>query len=585
MAFSPDFLEELHARNDIVEFIGQSVPLKRAGRTYKGLCPFHNEKTPSFVVYPENGSFYCFGCQKGGDIITYVMEAEHLSYREAVQELASRAGMPMPEEKDDGSARLKLDILSANREAARFFHRQLNEESGAAARAYLRGRALTDSTIVRFGIGYAPDSWQALYDHLRAQGFSDEVVTQAGLCASGRKGGCYDIFRNRVMFPIIDIRGNVVAFGGRRLNENDRAKYVNTSDTPVYKKSRNLYALNIAKANADRRIIIAEGYLDVISLHQASFSCAVAALGTALTPEQAHLIRQYADEVVLCYDSDEPGQKATRRAIEVLKPTGALLRVITVENAKDPDEYIKKFGAESFSKLIERSGTSVEYELEKAARRVELEAAAGKVEYMQAACAVLARLTSAPEIELYANKVAGTLGISAASVMVQVEEMRKKEQFRSRKQQQAELDRSMSDAFRNFKGDKTGETPAAFHTEQRLLTLLCTNPDYVAPVRAVLTEQNFAGADMGSVFAAICRLSDESSFSGYTSLSGAVSDYLYSQLAMWIASSSGFNATVKDALFLADKLKKLKSKPSAADVGSITPEELMRLVKQNNSGV
>ena len=579
MALSPDFLEELHERCDIVDVVGASVPLKRAGRTYKGLCPFHNEKTPSFVVYPETRSFYCFGCQKGGDVISFVMDEEHLSYLEAVKQLAARAGMNMPEDTDDRAAKIKTEILAANREAARFFHLMLNSDSGKEARAYLRRRELRDDTIVRFGVGYAPDSWGSLTDHLISKGFKADVLTEAGLCAKGRHG-LYDIFRNRVMFPIIDVRGNVVAFGGRRLNENDRAKYVNTQDTPVYKKSRNLYALNIAKSNTGRKMIIAEGYLDVISLHQASFSNTVAALGTALTPEQAHLLRQYADEIVLCYDADEAGQKATRRAIELLKPAGVLVKVVTVENAKDPDEYIKKFGSESFAKLLDRSGTSVEYELQKIKQRVDLTQPAGRVEYLKAASAVIARIGSRPEAEVYAAKVAEDAGISQQSVMIQCDELRKKQRERDQRAEQGELTKNIGETFKNFKGDKQQETPAAFYTEQRLFAVLCANPDYINAIKGIISPADFLSSDMAAVYAAIVEKNEAGSFGGYSSLGGEISEYMFSQLAMWLAAASDVNFTPQDAVFLAEKIKKQKSRLSESDVQGLSPDELMELINK-----
>lgn len=577
MAFSHDFIDELHERCDIVEVINSSVPLKRAGRTYKGLCPFHNEKTPSFVVYPDTRSFYCFGCQKGGDVVSFVMEQEHLGYVEAIKELAGRAGIAVPNDGDDKISKLKTEVLAANREAARFFHKQLNSDGGKTARLYLRKRELTDDTIVHFGIGFAPDSWNSLFDHMKASGFSTETLTAAGLCAKG-KNGYYDIFRNRIMFPIIDVRGNVVAFGGRRLNEEDRAKYVNTQDTPVYKKSHNLFALNIAKTNQDRRIIIAEGYLDVISLHQASFTCAVAALGTALTPEQAHLIRQYADEVVLCYDSDEAGQKATKRSIEILKPTGVLVKVITVENAKDPDDYIKQFGAESFSKLLDGSGTAVEYQLKKAVANVDIKTPAGKVEYLKAASEILSKLSSRPEIEVYAADIAQALSITPQSVLLQVEDIQKKRRAHQEKIGQTQLTKNIAEAFRAFKGDKKRETTASFYTEQRLFAILCANPDYVSDISERLTPQDFLSEDMSAVFSAIVVKHGNNQFNGYVSLGGEISEYMYSQLAMWIASAGGVNYSKQDALYLADSIKKQRSRPSENDVNSMSPEELMKII-------
>lgn len=581
MSFSRDFIEELHRRCDIVDIIGSTVPLKRAGHNYKGLCPFHNEKTPSFTVYPDSCSFYCFGCQKGGDVISFVIESEHLSYAEAVKELASRVGLPLPEEKDDNAAAQRIAIMLANRDAARFFHLKLNSPEGSEARRYLRSRRLSDDTIVRFGVGYAPDSWTELTDYLLNKGYSLEILTLAGLSGKGQKGR-YDIFRNRLMFPIIDVRGNVVAFGGRRLNENDRAKYVNTSDTPVYKKSRNLYALNIAKACTDRRIILAEGYMDVIALHQAGFSGAVAALGTALTSEQVQLIRQYADEVVLCYDSDEAGQRATRRAIDVLKPAGLLVRVLTVEGAKDPDEFIKKSGAEAFRRLLDQSGTSVEYELDRIKSAFDLKSAAGKVEYMKRATEILSRLESDTELEIYAAQLSSQLEISAVGIMAQARESGKKRRERERRQHQGELTKGLSDSFRSFKGNKLKETPSTFRTEQQLFAVLCANPDYVGYIKELLSPEDFLSEDMAQVYNAILLRHSEGSFSGFTSLSGEISEYMMSQLALWLTTLSGINSSPEEAIHLAEKIRKNRSAPATEDIAQMSPEELMRLIKENH---
>ncbi|MDO5601895.1 MAG: DNA primase, partial [Oscillospiraceae bacterium] len=313
MAIPQDYITELLERSDVTDIIGSFVQLKRRGRTYTGLCPFHNEKTPSFVVYPETQSFYCFGCGAGGDIITFVKKIQNLDYVEAVKWLAARAGMPLPEDRDD-TGRLRSRVLAINKEAARFFFQQLNSEQGAAARAYWRGRGLSDTTIRRFGLGYAPDGFHALRDFLRGKGYTEEELLAAAVVKRSEKGNTYDVFRNRVMIPIFDLRGNVIAFGGRNMGP-EKPKYINSPETLVYKKGRNMFAANLAKKSPEKRYILCEGYLDVISLHQAGFTTAVAGCGTALTPEQVKLLSEYADEVVLCYDADEAGQKAAKRAI------------------------------------------------------------------------------------------------------------------------------------------------------------------------------------------------------------------------------------------------------------------------------
>ena len=340
-----EYIDEVVRRSDITEVVSSYVQLRHRGRTHTGLCPFHSEKTPSFVVYPETQSFYCFGCGAGGDVITFVRKINNLDYVEAVKMLAGRAGMPMPEE-DDKAGRLRSRVLAINKEAARFFYEQLNAENDDArtARAYWRGRGLSDSTIRRFGLGYSPNDFGALRRHLRARGYTEEEMLASGLQKRSEKGNVYDVFRGRVMTPIFDLRGNVIAFGGRVLGD-EKPKYINSPETLVYKKSKAMFALNIAKKSASRRYILCEGYMDVISLHQAGFDTAVAACGTALTPDQVRLLGEYADEVVLCYDSDEAGQKATARSLGLFAESPVKVSVLNIPGAKDPDEFIKKNGS------------------------------------------------------------------------------------------------------------------------------------------------------------------------------------------------------------------------------------------------
>ena len=374
----PDqFLQELKYRSDIEQIIGSYVNLRRRGRTLSGLCPFHSEKSPSFTVYPENQSFYCFGCGAGGDVISFIRRIENLDYMESIRFLAQRAGMQVPEEAgDDRSARLRKRILELNRDAARYFHRNLMSEAGRPGRAYLIGRGLTKATITHFGIGYASEGWNGLTDAMKKLGYTKEELLAAHLANEGQRGGYYDIFRNRAIFPIIDLRGNVIAFGGRNLGEKG-PKYLNSSDTPVFKKSRNLFALNFAKGSDRKELILCEGYMDVVSMHQAGFTNAVATLGTALTEEQSRLIAQYTGEVVLSYDSDAPGQTATRRATGLLEAAGVKIRVLSIPDAKDPDEFIKKFGAERFAQLIEGSSSATDFAINKL--RQEKAAVAGQI--------------------------------------------------------------------------------------------------------------------------------------------------------------------------------------------------------------
>ncbi len=338
------FIQQLKQSCDMERIVSGYLPLKKKGRYLVGLCPFHSEKSPSFYVYPQNQSFYCFGCGAGGDVITFIRRIENLEYMEAVKLLADRCGLELPMDSDQSDARsmLKKRVLEINRESARFFHSCLMSEQGRQAYEYLISRGRDRKTIRHFGLGYAPAGWDGLLNHLRAKGFSDNDMLEANVVTKG-KYGPHDRFSNRVIFPIIDLRGNVVACGGRALDDKG-AKYLNSSDTPVFKKSKTLFALNFAKTSKRPGLILAEGYMDVIAIHQAGFDNAVATLGTALTEEQARLISQYAERVVLAYDSDGPGQAATKRAMNIFDEVGVKVSVLSMTGAKDPDEFIKKYG-------------------------------------------------------------------------------------------------------------------------------------------------------------------------------------------------------------------------------------------------
>ena len=371
MRISDEFLFELRQRCDIEDVVSGYVQLKRRGKNLVGLCPFHNEKTPSFTLYPENGSFYCFGCGAGGEVVSFIRRAENLDFTEAVRFLCDRVGMTMPSDGfDDSLAQKRKRIYEMNREAARFFRECLLGEKGKAALQYYLNRGYTKKTITRFGLGYAPDEWRALITHLREKGYSYEDAYEANLAQKSEKNGkvsFYDNFRNRVIVPIIDARGNVVAFGGRVLDDS-KPKYINTSDTPVYKKSLGVFGLNFAKNSQERSLILVEGYMDAIALHQAGFTNSIACLGTALAGEMAHLLSRYADEILLAYDNDEAGHKATERAIGVFSSIGMKIRVIRLSGGKDPDEILKKFGAEKMRSLIEGAENDIEFALLKASR-------------------------------------------------------------------------------------------------------------------------------------------------------------------------------------------------------------------------
>ncbi len=422
----PDsFIEELRIRTDINDLIGSYVQLKRSGRNLSGLCPFHSERSPSFVVYNDTQSFYCFGCGAGGDIITFTKMIENLDYVEALKFLAQRAGLQIPEANvDDREARLRMRALEVNRATAKFYHSSLMSPSAKEAQDYLINRGLNKKTITKFGIGYAPDSWDSLYKHLLSEGFSLNEMVAATVVAVNKKGNGYDSLRNRIVFPIIDVRGNVIGFGGRALGD-QTPKYLNSSDSVVFKKSRNLYSLNIAKATKEKYFLLAEGYMDVVSVVQGGFDNVVATLGTALTEEQARLITRYVDEVVICYDSDEAGQKATARATQLLKSAGVGVRVVVISGAKDPDEYIKKYGAERFRLLIEKSETSTEHKLRTLSLKYDIDNPEQKAEYLKELCSFVAELSNAIEADVYITKTARELSVSKDVLVDTVNKIKK----------------------------------------------------------------------------------------------------------------------------------------------------------------
>ena len=421
MAFPPAFLDELNARNPIEDVVGQYVALTRRGSNLFGLCPFHGEKTPSFSVAPEKGIFYCFGCHKGGGVVNFIMEIENLTYGDAVRFLAKRAGLEVP---DDGAYqsqyKKKERLWALCRAAAQFYHAQLKTPAGEEARAYLQKRGVSGQTVTRFGLGYSPNRWTALLDVMTAKGYTKEELLEAGLLSQNRdKGTLYDRFRNRLMFPIIDIRGNVIGFGGRVMDDST-PKYLNSPETEIFNKRKNLFALNIAKKSKQGRMILTEGYMDAISLHQYGFDCAVASLGTSLTEEHAAILAKYVPEVVLTYDGDEAGQNATRRAIPMLEKVGLRVKVLRMQGAKDPDEFLKKYGADRFSLLLDKSENQAEYQLESLKRKYDLTDDEQRVEFLQKAAQLISTFPSAVQREIYGARAAEAAGISADAMKLEV---------------------------------------------------------------------------------------------------------------------------------------------------------------------
>lgn len=508
MAFPESFLQELKMRNDITEIVSSYVSLKRRGRNMVGLCPFHGEKTPSFNIYTENGSFYCFGCGVGGDVISFIMKIENLDYVDAVKFLAQRAGIEVPQSSyDDSMSKLRTRIFEANREAARYYYATLNSPQGAKGLEYFHSRALSDRTIRHFGLGYADDDWSSLCRYLHSKGFKDSELVAANLAVKRKNGnGIYDRFTNRVMFPIIDLRGNVIAFGGRIMTD-EKPKYLNTSDTPVFKKSANLFSLNNAKNSGTRTLILCEGYMDVISVNQAGFTNAVATLGTALTGEQAMLMKRYADEVVICYDADEAGQKATARAITILRNAGLLIRVIAIPNGKDPDEFIRSKGADgpaAFKAVIEKSGNDVDYRLQKLRQYYNLETTDGKVGYLEAASKVVASISSPIERDVYTSKICSEFSIDKNSFAQQISNITKHQSRESIKKEVRKIQTDLSG--RNDKiNTEHYKKPRSSSAEEALVVYLINNPDSADFIADSVKPEQFQNSLMKRYYEYILR--------------------------------------------------------------------------------
>ncbi|MBU5452921.1 DNA primase [Pseudoflavonifractor sp. MSJ-30] len=437
MPFPPAFLDELAARNPIEEVVGQYVNLKRSGSNLFGLCPFHGEKTPSFSVAPDKGIYYCFGCHKGGGVINFEMEIEGLSYPDAVRALAQRVGMEVPDDEEYQSRYRKQERLWAlAKEAARFFVTQLYAPTGAEGLRYAQSRGMSKGTLTRFGIGFAPDSWDSLCKAMRAKGYTDEELKDAGLVSVSQKNGnIFDRFRNRLMFPIIDVRGNVIGFGGRVM-DNSTPKYLNSPETEIFNKRKNLFALNVAKKTKLGYLILVEGYMDAIALHQYGFDCAVASLGTSLTEEHAVLLSRYTEQVVLIYDGDEAGQNATRRAIPMLERAGLQVKVLQMRDAKDPDEFLKKFGADRFKLLLEESSNRVEYQLRAIQKKYDLNVDEDRVKFISEAAELVSSLGNAVQREIYGNRVAEAGKISSDAMKIVVNKAFKRRQYREKRKQE-----------------------------------------------------------------------------------------------------------------------------------------------------
>ena len=498
MAFPENFIDELIQRNDIVDVVGSYVNLtKRSGQNYFGLCPFHNERTPSFSVNPGEQFYYCFGCGKGGGVINFIMEMENLPYPDAVAFLANRAGLPMPEESRDREAGKRKRLLELNKAAARWFFEQLATPEGKRGTDYMVRRGISPKYARRFGLGYAPESWDALRLALSAQGWREDEMMACDLIRRSDHG-YYDTFRDRLMFPIIDVRGDFIGFSGRALGDKG-AKYLNSRDTPVYNKGRNLFALNLAKKSKSGYLILAEGNIDIVSLHQAGFDSAVASLGTALTPEQARLMSRYTNEVILAYDSDAAGQKASQRAIGILERLDMKVRVLHMEGAKDPDEFIRARGADAFRALLEGSEDQVDWRLNAITQKYDLRQPDQKVAFLKEATELVAALPGQVEREVYAIRVAGLAEVTREAVVSEVERRRKRRVTRAQKDTQQAMirpERLSQPAARELRYND----PVSAAAEEGLIRLLMLEPS-LASAEGLPQESDFSSAALGQIYA------------------------------------------------------------------------------------
>lgn len=586
MPFPDSFLQELKLRSDITEIASSYVNLKRHGRNMVGLCPFHGEKTPSFNIYTENGSFYCFGCGAGGDVITFIMKIENLDYVEAVKFLAQRAGMEMPENTyDDSLSKLRMRIYEANREAARFFHATLLSQRGQSGLNYLRGRALSDRTIRHFGLGFADDDWNSLCNHLKNKGFSEYEIYSANLAFKRKNGnGIYDRFVNRVMFPIIDLRGNVIAFGGRIMTD-EKPKYLNTSDTPVFKKSENLFSLNNAKSSGTRTLILCEGYMDVIALNQAGFTNAVATLGTALTNEQAVLMKRYADEVIICYDADGAGQKATARAIDILRNAGLPIKILTVPSGKDPDEFIRSKGENgpaAFKLLIEKCGNDIEYRLMKLKENYNLNTTDGKVAFLNEAVKIVATIESPIERDVFASKLCTELEIDKNAFLEQISKVKRRDRRENIKKETRQIQAEL-----NGQSDKINrehyKKPRSSSAEEALLVYLINNPDYANSISERVTPDKFSNSLIKRYYEYVLSKIK----SGYEPLTSVSSDfnsdevsYLYKLISTTIPAASTREAVEEYINVINEESNKLTS-DKLANMSADDINDYIMKMKQN----
>ena len=517
MAIDHAFLDELNARSDIVDIVSRYVVLKRQGANYFGLCPFHNEKSASFSVSPDKQIYHCFGCGAGGGVINFIMRAEGLEFRDAVRFLADRCGLKMPQESADPQAAHRRErLLALMKDTARFYYDTLWLPEYTPMQQYFARRGLTRKTMNRFGLGYAPDSFHATMDAMMKKGYTKEELLDAGLAVKNEKGAIYDKFRGRVMFPIIDVRGQVIAFGGRVMDDS-KPKYLNSPDTRIFHKGRNLFALNLAKKTQSDYFILAEGYMDVIALHQAGFDSAVASLGTALTEEQARMIARHTKKIIISYDADGAGQAAAQRAIDILKRADLQVNVLRIPGAKDPDEFIKDKGADAFRRLIERSEGHNAYRLEQIAAKFDLTEDDQRVAFVQEAAQMLAGIANSVEREIYTGRAAKLADVTQDAMTVEVRRAMGLRRKRERTAEHRAIRAAVQNAQPKDRALHYDDVKAA-RAEEGVLALLFTDAALLEPLAKRLKPEDFTAPVLGKIYAHALELDRQGapvSISGY----------------------------------------------------------------------
>ena len=530
MAFPRQFLDELVSRCDIVDVVSSYVALQHKGSNYFGLCPFHNEKTGSFSVSPDKQIYYCFGCKRGGGVISFIMEIEGLSFPDAVRFLAKRVGMTVPEEEADREAsRHRQRLLAVNKDAARWFYQNLSRPEGAAVAAYLERRKISRKTAMNFGLGASLDSWDSLLTAMLQKGYTKRELLDAGLVVQNQKGRLYDKFRNRLIFPVIDVRGDVVAFGGRVLDKSE-PKYLNTQETAVYSKRRNLYGINLAKRTKRPNFILCEGNIDVITLHQAGFDNVVATMGTALTEEHARILARYTKELVLCYDNDAAGKQSTDRVLNILKNANLNVRVLQLPNAydaegkpikQDPDDFVKKFGPAAFEKCLNGSAGQNDYRLETLLQKHNLADEEGRMAFLREAVETVAALPSPIEREIYGNKAAAAAGISGTAFAQEVERYRKNRAWQARKRQERK-ELTPAAQLQPRERELRYENIRSARAEEGVIRLLLLEPALFPQVEGALGPEQFSAPVLARIYALLCQRHREGRSTQLAALTGAL---------------------------------------------------------------